>query len=992
MRCGVRQAVLYVLFLLSGAAGLVYELVWVRQLVFVFGGTTYAITTVLVAFMAGLGLGSYLGGRWCRRLEAPGRVYGLLEIGIGAYALLVPWLLTLAEPLYRGLYPHVAEMPALLTALRFAASGLVLLIPTTCMGATLPILVRHVTLAGGRLGQSVGHLYGINTFGAVLGVLAAGLWLIPTFGLRHTTWLAAAVNAAIGLTALVWLWRPVRSRPVPATTAGDEPSAPPLTPGVRAIVLVAFAVSGFAAMVYQITWTRALIMSLGSSTYSFTCILAAFILGLALGSLIVARWADRWTDPVLILGGLELAIGLIAVLIVPLHGYIPLFVRSLVAEHYQDYGALLRWEFLLVLAVTIVPTLLMGAIFPLVIRALAGAGDEAGAVTGRAYAVNTLGTIAGSFLAGFVLIRSDVLGVQSSIVLASALNGVAGAALWFSARPTAGSFLVRRLLLPAGVLVLIPVVAVGAGRWDPRLLTIAPYFIQGDVEKLIQHREVVYYGEGVDMTVAVLQSVGHAEHIALTVNGKPDASTGPRDMTTQLLLGHVPALVAGRQERACVIGLGSGMTLAALARYPEFRQLDCVEISDEVIKAAALFAPYTYHVLTDDPRVRMVRADGRNHLLLTDVRYDVIISEPSNPWIAGVSNLFTREFFELSRARLTDDGLLAVWLHGYMMSVDDFRMVVRTLFDVYGSVSLWKLTSNDYLMMASPSPQAVDVDELLRRFELPAVRADLYRIGLHRPAHILGRYVAGDEALRAWCADAPIHTDDNALLEFSCPRYLYSGQEETLATEFDVLQGAPLEDLLADGEAAAPPDLRAETAGVVAARRACRRSREAWARGETARSLRIRLDGYRLDPCNLDLAMSIGDARAMNAAPSAEVAELLEALGNLWPAVFAPVRGASLAEIAEGLRQYAAEASEAGQPEVALDYLRQAWRIEPGDRRTLVSLAACLAQTGATEEALAVLRAGLASGQVQAEELKADERLGPLTTQPAFEALLNESP
>ncbi|MEW6251531.1 MAG: fused MFS/spermidine synthase, partial [Planctomycetota bacterium] len=616
----------YVLFFVSGAAGLVYELVWVRELIFVFGGTTYAITTVLVAFMAGLGLGSYVGGRAARRIARPGRAYGVLEIGIGTYALLVPLLLRIAEPSYRALYPHLENAPWLLSLARFGLSAVVLLVPTTLMGATLPVLVRYVTVRGGALGRSIAHLYGLNTGGAVCGVLAAGFWLLPVFGLSNTTRLAALANGLIGLTALLLLRGapiqpstrspaarakpaashnpgrgPTRGRPglgpargsSTAVVAKMRPAVSgaqmPLTPGIRGALMAGFGVSGFAAMVYQLTWTRALVMSVGSSTYAFTCILAAFILGLALGSLAVARWVDRWTRPVRVFAVLELAIGLIAVLIVPIHGRIPLVVRGLVTQHHADYATLLAWEFLLIIAVTFLPTFLMGAIFPVVTRALARSADDAAAVTGRAYAVNTVGTVLGSFLAGFVLIRSDVLGVQNSIILASALNGLVGAALLAiqprdavvpsvaseSSRTTRGPL--RRFALPVAGLLAIAASATLAGRWDPRLLTTAPYLNRG----IGVDRQMLYYAEGVDMTVAVDAPPGRPDTLTLTVNGKPDATTAPVDLVTQLLLGHVPALLHPAPRAGCVIGLGSGMTLSALARHAEFERLDCVEISAE---------------------------------------------------------------------------------------------------------------------------------------------------------------------------------------------------------------------------------------------------------------------------------------------------------------------------------------------------------------------------------------------------------------------------
>ncbi|MGB9626490.1 MAG: fused MFS/spermidine synthase, partial [Phycisphaerae bacterium] len=682
------------------------------------------------------------------------------------------------------------------------------------------------------------------------------------------------------------------------------------------MVLAAFAVSGFAAMVYQIAWTRALIMSLGSSTYAFTCILTAFILGLAVGSLAVARWVDRWRDPVLVFGGLEIAIGLAAVLMVPVYGRAPQIVYNLVQAYRDNYNMLLVVEFLLVIAVTLVPTLLMGAIFPLVARMIAVGMGDAGAATGRAYAVNTLGTIAGSFLAGFVMIRSEVLGVQGSIVAVATLNAVVGAALVLLSRsPTAGAWARRTVAATASVFA-VPAVAIGAGQWDLRMMLTAPFYAQMDPSSFAKRQQVVYYGEGVDLTVAVTQVIGMDDAFALSVNGKADASTDFRDMVTQVLLGHIPALLAGHGRDACVIGLGSGMTLGAIACYPSCERLDCVEISEDVIRAAAWFAPYNRQILTADPRVRMIRADGRNHLLLTDRRYDFIVSEPSNPWMSGVANLFTREFFRICRDRLKEDGKLCVWLQSYMMSLRDFQMVVRTLCEVFENVSIWQLAGTDYLLVASPGCRGVPLDEVFRRFATRAVREDLYRLGITDAEQVLGRFIASGAALRNWAASAPLHTDDNALLEFSAPRQIHRGAGGAIAAALCGLQRSPFDDVLlrsANGEANESVERRVADCG--RARCLAAEANEYARQNDPLTALRLAVAAAQLDPANvelLNLAQSRAEdvrRRAPESVQSAAVRERLAQLADLRPRVVAAERGASLSEIRRTLEQRAAEAA-----------------------------------------------------------------------------------
>jgi spermidine synthase len=965
----MRYPLVLLLFLLSGAAGLIYELIWVRELIFVFGGTTYAITTVLVAFLGGLGLGSYLAGRMAERLERPGRVYGMLEITIGVYALAIPLLLDQMLPIYRALYAPLSDWPVALALVRFALSVLVLVVPTTLMGATLPILVRYVTGAGGAVGRSVGILYGTNTFGAVIGTMLAGFWLIPRFGLTSSTRIAAAVNLIVGVTGFIILGRAVLRERAEAALAearlADKAARKVKTPPsgtlatgpdpIRRWLLLGFAVSGFAAMVYQLTWTRTLVMFIGSSTYAYTCILAAFILGLALGSLVIARWADRG-DPVTLFAIAELLIGAVAVLIVPQYGNIPGLVQKLVAAHADAYGTLLAWQFVIIVATTLVPTFLMGAVFPLVARALAQGRDEsAAAAVGRAYAVNTLGTIVGAFVAGFVLIRSDVLGVQNSIVLASVLNGAVGTGLLLARAPR--PLMAKDAAVPVAGLVLIVALGLLGGGWDRHKLISAPYL--GRTYTAAADREIVYYKEGVDLTVAVAHPKGNPDGLSLTVNGKPDAAIGYEDNVTQLLLGHLPALVTPPGQDACVIGLGSGMTLAALARHPSYQHLDCAELSEEVIEAARLFAPYCDNVL-DKSQVRILRADGRNHLMLTDRMYDLIVSEPSNPWMTGVSNLFTREFFQAARGRLRENGRLAVWLHAYSMSVHDFQMVVRTLFDVFDSVSLWELNATNFLLLAGRTPLRIDAADCAQRFENPAVLSDLYCIAVTRPGQVLGRFIAADVPLKAWCREAKIHTDDNALLEFSAPRYLYVGEQAQLIEQFVALQQPPAS-LMADSGGAQDALLK-EAEAFSAARVAYAKANVTVLRKDLVATLNLLLESHRKFPGHPDVhtaAQYVGHAiRAdANLKDQPELIPLFAEAAQIRRPRLAN-RGATLAQIAAACRKDADTAARTNEWALAAVHLAEARRLQPDDPEIAQALKEALDKAGSSPET-AGLRAEL---------------------------------
>ena len=986
--------VLFLLFLISGATGLVYELIWTRKLILVFGGTTYAITTTLVAFMGGLGLGSYLAGRISRHLRRPGLVYGLLEIAIGVYALLVPLLLGMAEPLYRAMYPLVHDQPWLLTAARFVVGALVLAAPTTMMGATLPLLVRHITSHGGQIGRSVGTLYGVNTFGAAGGAMLAGFILIPWFGLITATQMAAAANIAVGLIAAFWLRSEV-AEVEPLRAAKDGPSGDEIGPGLRRGLMLVFAISGFAAMVYQIMWTRTLVLSLGSSTYSFTCILAAFILGLALGALVIARFADRGASPIVMIGVVEVLIGLSAVLVTPAYGLLPYIMYDLS----RDWGAsayewLLAAEFAIAIAVTLVPTLLMGALFPLVTRALSTGRDDAGRATGKAYGINTLGTITGAFLAGFVLIRGDVLGVRNSVVLASVLNGLAGFGLLYA---TCMPRTMNRRLIPAAIaLVLIPIVGLWVGQWNTLALS-AGAFAANSPTAFAESMDIKYEGEGVDLNVIVASERGK-DNLLLTVNATINASTTYHDMSTNMLMSHLPLLLTPKQENVCIIGLGCGVTLGSAAQHAGVKQLDCVEISQEVIHGAELFHDYNFDVLSGkDDRVRMILGDGRNHLLLTEQKYNVIISEPSHPWMAGIANLFTQEFFELCNRRLADDGLCLVWLHGYGMSVEDFRLVTRTLASVFPYVSVWELNPDDFALIAGRQPPRIPLSEVEKRFASRAVREDLYRVGMGDLAKLLGRFYTDGDALRAWAGHGPIHHDNHATLEFTTPRELLVGRATEITAGLLACGGSPFDELIVADQQA--PEQAKVVSAVERTQKARMKRLEAAELREGNRRwsewLRVALDGYQLDPGNMDLFNMIREAVALampGGQPSPGMtqadAELVNSLRRLREPSIVPPTGATLAELAARLRGQGVGAMQRGAWNAAVSYLNEAHELAPANRRGTLDLAFALTQDGRTDNAVALLRAKLTSGTVSAEDLRTYPAAAPLAQQEPIAALL----
>lgn len=789
---------IYLLFFLSGAAGLVYELIWVREITRILGGTTHAITTVLAAFMGGLALGSVISGRRAGSLRSPLRAYGMLEIGIGLAAVLVQVGFTAAVPLYRALYRTAGpESMLLLTAARFLLSALLLVIPTTLMGATLPVLVEYGVRRNPRFGAVTGFFYGLNTVGAAAGAGLGGFLLLPRLGQRGALVVAAGTNLLLGASALLLRRRYEGARGAAEERDGDRPAdeeAPGvgLGPALRFLVLLSAALSGFAAMTYQIGWTRLLMVILGSSTYAFSSVLVVFILALGGGALVIGALAHRIRRPVFALGVAQGVVAAGALGILPLFGGLPEEVAERLRRAEGVDFSLLAEQFFLVLRLLALPTLALGTTLPLVVLTITRRSREASRRVGAAYAVNTAGTIAGSIVAGFWLLAGPP-GIGGTLGIAIALSACLGAIL-IGLSGAAGRG--RRVAALALLLLLL-----GAGGYGAleRPLDRATLTAGAFLGRVAEPGEIVYYRDGADATVSV-HVVGRGIR-TLRINGKPDASTDYADMPTQVACAQIPMILSPRPERVMIVGLGGGVTLASTVSHGRAKSIDMLEISDAVIEGATLhFAPLLGGAF-DDPRVRILRNDGRNHLLLTPRTYDVIISEPSNPWLAGIASLFTEEYFRLARERLAPGGVYCQWLQSYGMSPRDFRMVIRTMQGVFPEVTLWQPQYADFLLIGRIDSAPVPLDTIAARMREPSVYRDLESVGLEHPSRFLGACLLHDEALREWVGPGPRNTDDNGILEFSAPLHRLRHRSRALAASLSRSPGGAFGKIVsADGE------------------------------------------------------------------------------------------------------------------------------------------------------------------------------------------------
>ncbi len=752
------------LLLLSGATGLVYELAWSKRLANLLGNTGQAHAIVLSTFMGGLALGAYLFGRRADRSKRPLALYGVLELGIGLYALVLPQVLEVAGEVYLRVAPGLSGLPRLSARLGLAASAL--LIPTLLMGGTLPVLMRHLTERLGSARRQLSILYAVNSLGASAGCLFAGMWLVPGVGLSVSERLAAVVNLALGAAAVVAGWRLLAT---PTANPAGEAETPAFGPAAVRAALVGTALAGFTSMTYETVWIRVLSIVLGGTSYAFTLILTAFILGISLGSFWLSTRSDE--NALRTFGRLQLALVFAVLVSMTAYARLPyafIQVHARLDHGPQTWGTYQVLSFVVCGALLLPPTFLLGASFPAAARVALRAMSDVGARLGTTYLWNTIGTVSGALLGGLVLL--PVLGLEGTLALALVANLIAAG--W--ALLADGSGVERKqaftLLVPAGVALVVAVV--GTSGWASTLAASGRYrewnrSFDSYAEFLeeVKARSVIRFYRD-DVFASVLVGTQDDDRRYLRINGKVDGSNGT-DIDTQILAGHLGVLLHPKEvKRVLLVGVGAGITAGSLLAHP-IERLDVVEISPAVVEAAAFFKP-DHRDAFNDPRCHVYIEDARTFLALSTEPYDLIVSVPSNPWVSGVSGLFSKDFFEMARGKLAPGGRLVQWIHTYESSVSLVKLVVRTLRGSFEHGTTW-VGPDDLVLVASREPQAFSLATLTARMARPEVSADLSRIHLKLPTTLLGRQVHGDEAQKRFGGEGPVNTDDHNVLEYGSP-------------------------------------------------------------------------------------------------------------------------------------------------------------------------------------------------------------------------------
>ena len=779
------------LFFLSGAAALVYESLWMRQFGLIFGNTTYSVTVTLATFMGGIALGSHLIAT--RPVRNPARLYALAEAAAGLAALATLVLLR-RLPHWYGALQQAAPLPVPLElGLRVLLAALVIGPTTVLLGMTFPLLAEFLSRAGRGMHASIGALYRVNTLGGAAGVLLAGFLLLPALGVTGLFLAAAGTNLAIGVA--FWLLAPPPAASRPAASLSVVPATPPASASPAAAAPALFALlafcSGAAAFGLEILCTRSLALTIGSSYYSFNTMLAAFLLGIVLGAAVYR--AVRPQHPAPLLGALFAALGVLSLLEVWLLGRLPRLYYSLMTHLGSSFLGHQAAGFGLSLLAMLPLTTLFGITFPLLAHLQSGGARE---VAGRLYLWNTLGSILGAMATGFLLI--PLAGIQASFVWVAGLLLVPGVLALLVSLPKAGTLRATACLAAAALLA-------GAGffyrPWDRLLMTSGIYKYGLEWRKVIpdgrtlqdslrKYRSLLFYREGREGVVSVTRSDAGT---FLAINGKIDAGN-QADIVTQKLLAHVPLALHPDPRTVFIVGWGSGCTAGSASLYP-VRAIHCAEIEPVVFDTSSLFEELNRGVQRD-PRFTMHLRDARNVLLTSGARYDVIISEPSNPWVAGMSSLFTAEFYEIAARRLADDGVFCQWFHYYDLGLRDIRVQVATFCRQFPHVSLWLVPPvpaaeggqatpiGDILLLGSLRPLPLDYRQAAAAFALPGIRDDLRGAGVEDELALLGTWAADREDLLAFAGEAPDNTDDRPFIEMNAPRGLYNAantREQRLA-------------------------------------------------------------------------------------------------------------------------------------------------------------------------------------------------------------------
>ncbi len=785
---------LIVLFFMSGFAGLVYQVVCVRLLGNIFGNATYAVTTVLAGFMGGMALGSWFFGALVdSKKQSPLYIYSMLEAGTGIYILFSFLIFSGINELYSRI--GIIENTSLSVMLIFIIGFIAVFIPTFLIGGMFPVMSKFFNeyhSFGGKLGFNVGLLYSVNTLGAALGSFLAGYLLIMFIGVKGTLYFTATVNFVIAITVFIQ----ARTNEFDFVS-GKEPkiTVDKEKPGRVNIILLVAGLSGLTALSYEVVWTRILSMVLGSTVYAFATMLCAFLMGLAIGGAIYAAYEKKSKilkieKQITLYGYTQAAIGLSVLLLIPVFGFLPIVFLNLFNVVGDNFTLFQGAQFLLVFAVMIIPTTLFGITLPLACsiyrnnyknhkkNSIPGTGIS----VGRIYSADTIGAVIGTLATGFALI--PLIGIQRTVITISFINIVLALVLLNIGLQKNK---IQRSIVTAAVIFFVVPYVFALPEWNKQVLASGIYNYALTYRENIKAKnitssdiwefrkwesEILYYKEGTHFTVSVEESADSGIR-TLRIDGKVDASNNvAEEMETHVLLSDLPVMMHGSPRKSLVIGLGSGITLGSMTKWETIETINCVEIEPAMIEASRFFNQWSGDPLNDE-RINIIINDARSYLNATRQTYDVISSVPSNPWMAGSAQLFTKEFFETVKYRLNSGGVFGAWMQRYAIHPKDYALVLKTIDEVFENVFVWNVSHSDSLIIASEDVNKIDFNKIKEMFE-NAENNYSQLLGIETPYDLLSRFVIGPEKIKRITGSVRgVNSDNRPLLEFSAARNMY---------------------------------------------------------------------------------------------------------------------------------------------------------------------------------------------------------------------------
>ncbi|MCX7958481.1 MAG: fused MFS/spermidine synthase [Deltaproteobacteria bacterium] len=784
--------ILYICFFLSGMAGLIYQVVWSKYFNLFLGATSYSTAILLSTFMGGLALGNHIFGKITDKYRNPLRLYSYLEFGIGIACTLFPiyfdGLFNLYFALANGSIPNTLGN----IILKIIFSVITILLPTTLMGGTLPVMSKFIIRQIRDVGAKVGLLYFLNTIGAILGTLIGGYFIIHTLGLDFSVQLFSFVNILIGIVTY-YLSKNVKedfslTDVKTEESKTEENSEATYTESQVKIVLVMIGLSGFVSMVYEVVWTRMLALIIGSAVQSFAIMLFTFITGIAAGSYFIHKILNRRINHLLWFAVTELLIAITIIVVLPLYMRLPYYFNIIGGSIPRMESMFAFYEIAKIIVCFIamfLPTFFIGMTLPLASHINTKSITKLGIGIGDTFSVNTLGNLLGSLVAGFLML--PLIGMENSMKSGIVLNLIIGVLLFFASDirkaskiTTVTASLIISVLLINYQFIDKEYIQRGNFRLKSRYAKTFEEFL-----KVKDHEKLIFFKEGKGSLVTVTQSPKGI--LSLRINGKPDASTG-FDMPTQIWCGHIGVLLHPKPQDVFLLGMGSGVTGGVLSTHKEVKNIELLEISKEVIEAAELFKEANYNIL-NNKKVKIINADGREYLRLNpQKKYDIIISEPSNPWMAGVANLFTVQYFEEVKSHLKEDGLFVQWFQAYETNDKILNIMFNTLGKVFEYAYVFAPAQLDLLIVGSDKPIKLNKERIIEKFSDPEFLStvrDKNALGIPDTIpEFVSMNLIGENRFRAYYGrgedDLIVNEDKFPVIEYEAPKAFFVGRTSNI--------------------------------------------------------------------------------------------------------------------------------------------------------------------------------------------------------------------